>query len=161
MAELAQNHCCSRRRAATASSTSPRIACGCPTATRCSSPSLKQASAEYAIVVIRLDDGTEGIAEAVCRPEFTGEDSRSLAYMVATFFKPLMVGMDPLHHLTILNKLDRIRDCRAAKSLIDIALWDLRGKLLGQPVWRLLGGGPRAAGAAHLGRAWQHARGAG
>jgi L-alanine-DL-glutamate epimerase-like enolase superfamily enzyme len=26
--------------------------------------------------------------------------------------------------------------------LIDIALWDLRGKLLGQPVWRLLGGGP-------------------
>ena len=103
---------------------------------------LKQASAEYSILVIRLDDGTEGIAEAVCRPEFTGEDSRSVAYMVATFFKPLIVGMDPLHHLTILNKLDRIRDCRAAKSLIDIALWDLRGKLLGQPVWRLLGGGP-------------------
>ena len=43
---------------------------------------------------------------------------------------------------TILGQLDRIRDCRAAKSLIDIALWDLRGKLLGQPVWRLLGGGP-------------------
>ncbi len=103
---------------------------------------VKQASAEYAIVAIRLDDGSEGIAEAVCRPEFTGEDSRSLAYMIGTFFKPLMVGMDPLHHLTILNKLDRIRDCRAAKSLIDIALWDVRGKLLGQPVWRLLGGGP-------------------
>jgi L-alanine-DL-glutamate epimerase-like enolase superfamily enzyme len=101
-----------------------------------------QASAEYSIVVIRLDDGTEGIAEAVCRPEFTGEDSRSIAYMMTTFFKPLVVGMDPLHHLTILDKLDRIRDCRAAKSLIDIALWDLRGKLLGQPVWRLLGGGP-------------------
>jgi L-Ala-D/L-Glu epimerase len=104
--------------------------------------SVKQASAEYAIVVIRLDDGTEGIAEAVCRPEFTGEDARAIAYMIATFFKPLVVGMDPLHHLTILAKLDRIRDCRAAKSLIDIALWDLRGKLLGQPVWRLLGGGP-------------------
>ena len=54
----------------------------------------------------------------------------------------MVVGTDPLHHLTILAKLDRIRDCRAAKSLIDIALWDLRGKLLGEPVWRLLGGGP-------------------
>jgi L-alanine-DL-glutamate epimerase-like enolase superfamily enzyme len=37
-------------------------------------------------------------------------------------------------------KIDDVRDCRAAKALIDIALWDLRGKILGQPVWRLLGG---------------------
>jgi L-Ala-D/L-Glu epimerase / N-acetyl-D-glutamate racemase len=70
----------------------------------------------------------------VCRPEFTGEDSRSIAYMIDTFFKPMVVGADPLHHLTILDRVDRIRDCRAAKSLIDIALWDLRGKLLGEPV---------------------------
>jgi muconate cycloisomerase len=103
---------------------------------------LKQASAEYSIVVIRLDDGTEGIAEAVCRPEMNGEDSRSIAYVVDTFLKPLLVGADPLQHLTILSKLDRIRDCRTAKALVDIALWDLRGKVLGQPVWRLLGGGP-------------------
>jgi L-alanine-DL-glutamate epimerase-like enolase superfamily enzyme len=103
---------------------------------------MKQASAEYSILVVTLDDGTEGIAEAVCRPEFTGEDSRSIAYMIDTFFKPMVVGADPLHHLAILDRLDRIRDCRAAKSLIDIALWDLRGKLLGEPVWRLLGGGP-------------------
>jgi L-Ala-D/L-Glu epimerase / N-acetyl-D-glutamate racemase len=103
---------------------------------------LKQANAEYSIVVIRLDDGSEGIAEAVCRPEFSGEDARAVAYQIDTFFKPMMVGAEPLHHLSILNKLDQIRDCRATKSLIDIALWDLRGKLLGQPVWRLLGGGP-------------------
>jgi L-alanine-DL-glutamate epimerase-like enolase superfamily enzyme len=103
---------------------------------------IKQASAEYCLVVIRLDDGTEGIAEAVCRPEFSGEDARAVAYQIETFFKPQVVGEDPLHHLTILAKLERIRDCRAAKSLIDIALWDLRGKLLGEPVWRLLGGGP-------------------
>ncbi len=103
---------------------------------------MKQASAEYCLVVIRLDNGTEGIAEAVCRPEFSGEDARAVAYQIDTFFKPHVVGADPLHHLGILVKLDRIRDCRAAKSLIDIALWDLRGKLLREPVWRLLGGGP-------------------
>ncbi len=39
---------------------------------------MKQASAEYSIVVITLDDGTED-AEAVCRLEFTGEDLRSIA----------------------------------------------------------------------------------
>jgi len=36
--------------------------------------------------------------------------------------------------------LDDVRACIAAKCLIDIALWDLRGKVFGQPVWRLLGG---------------------
>ena len=48
---------------------------------------MKQASAEYCLVVIRLDDGTEGIAEAVCRPECSGEDARAVAYQVDTFFK--------------------------------------------------------------------------
>jgi L-Ala-D/L-Glu epimerase / N-acetyl-D-glutamate racemase len=103
---------------------------------------VKQASAEYSVLVVRLDDGTEGIAEAVCRPEFTGEDARSIAYMMETFFKPLIVGADPFDHLAILNRIECIRGCCAAKSLIDIALWDLRGKLYRQPVWRLLGGGP-------------------
>lgn len=31
-----------------------------------------------------------------------------------------------------------------ARSAIDLALWDLKGKLLGQPVWRLIGGPCRA-----------------
>jgi L-alanine-DL-glutamate epimerase-like enolase superfamily enzyme len=104
--------------------------------------SLTQSSAEYSLLVVRLDDGTEGIAEAVCRPEFSGEDARAIAYQIDTFFKPMIVGIDPMENLAALAKLERIRDCRAAKSLIDIALWDLRGKLLEQPVWRLLGGGP-------------------
>jgi L-alanine-DL-glutamate epimerase-like enolase superfamily enzyme len=103
---------------------------------------MKQSNAEYCLVIVKLDDGIEGIAEAVCRPEFSGEDARAVAYQIDTFFKPMIVGAEPLHHLSILAGLDGIRDCRAAKSLIDVALWDLRGKLLGQPVWRLLGGGP-------------------
>ena len=30
-----------------------------------------------------------------------------------------------------------------ALAAVDIALWDLKGKLLGQPVWQLLGGAYR------------------
>ena len=104
--------------------------------------SVTQSSAEYSILTVCLDDGTEGIAEAVCRPEFSGEDARAIAYQMETFFKPMMIGTDPIENLATLAKLERIRGCRAAKSLIDIALWDLRGKLLGEPLWRLLGGGP-------------------
>jgi L-Ala-D/L-Glu epimerase / N-acetyl-D-glutamate racemase len=104
--------------------------------------SVKQSAAEYILLVLRLEDGQEGIAEAVCRPEFSGEDARSQSYVIETFFKPVLVGSDPLAHAAILGRLDRFRGLAAAKALVDVALWDLKGKLLGQPVWRLLGGGP-------------------
>ena len=52
----------------------------------------------------------------------------------------MLIGMDPLGIDAILHKMARIKKCRSAKALIDNALWDLKGKLLGQPVWRLLGG---------------------
>jgi L-alanine-DL-glutamate epimerase-like enolase superfamily enzyme len=102
--------------------------------------SLTESTGQYVVLQLKLDDGTEGIAEAVCRPGHTGEDAVLVAYQLETFFKPLLMGADPLGHLTLLAKLEKVRDCRAAKALIDIALWDLRGKVFGQPVWRLLGG---------------------
>ena len=59
----------------------------------------------------------------------------------------LIVGDDPLHVETIWSKLQRKINVFgrrgvlvAAISAIDIALWDLRGKLLGQPVSVLMGG---------------------
>jgi L-Ala-D/L-Glu epimerase / N-acetyl-D-glutamate racemase len=102
--------------------------------------SVKQSAAEYAILRIVADSGAEGIAEAVCRPEHTGEDATLLSYQLDNFFKPLLMGADPLGHNALLAKLSRVRSCRAAKAMIDTALWDLRGKILQQPVWRLLGG---------------------
>lgn len=104
--------------------------------------SVRQTEAEYILLVLTLENGQEGIAESVCRPEFSGEDARSLAYVIETFFKPILVGVNPFDHLTTLDRLKRFRGLAAAKSLVDIALWDLKGKLLAQPVWRLLGGGP-------------------
>jgi L-Ala-D/L-Glu epimerase len=99
-----------------------------------------ESTSHYLILRIVLSDGTEGIAESVCRPGHTGEDAVTVAYQLETFFKPLLIGADPLGHLALLAKIAKVRECRAAKMLIDVALWDLRGKVFGQPVWRLLGG---------------------
>ncbi len=103
---------------------------------------VKQSSAEYVILVLTLDNGVEGIAEAVCRPEFSGEDARAVSYAIETFFKGDLIDADPFDHLKILAKLKRFKGIHAARSLVDVALWDIRGKLMEQPVWRLLGGGP-------------------
>ena len=63
------------------------------------------------------------------------------------FLAPLIVGCDPLAPAVLWQKLylrtlDYARSgvLMAAISAVDIALWDLKGKLLGQPVHVLLGG---------------------
>ena len=94
---------------------------------------------EYALLRIIADNGQEGLAEAVCRPEQHGEDAAALANTINTLFKPRLIGLDPLAHLAAHTAMNRVKFCRSAKSLIDVALWDLKGKILGQPVWRLLG----------------------
>jgi len=56
-------------------------------------------------------------------------------------------GEDPLEHERLWEKLYWLLSPRGqtgyashAIAAIDVALWDLKGKALGQPVWRLLGG---------------------
>lgn len=63
------------------------------------------------------------------------------------FFEPLVLGQDPLHVETIWQNMYRRSFDYARRgvllaslSAIDIALWDLRGKILNQPVSVLLGG---------------------
>lgn len=60
---------------------------------------------------------------------------------------PLVVGKDPLVHERIwhecfyrLNPRSQTGSFSSALSAIDIALWDIKGKHFGEPVWRLLGG---------------------
>ena len=60
---------------------------------------------------------------------------------------PLLIGKDPLaterHWYDLFYRLNPRAQTGAwssAVSAVDIALWDIKGKHLGQPVWRLLGG---------------------
>lgn len=68
--------------------------------------------------------------------------------VVEEILAPLVVGENPLaieRHWERMYGSMRLRGHRAgyhleAMSAVDIALWDLAGKILGQPVYRLLGG---------------------
>jgi L-rhamnonate dehydratase len=73
-----------------------------------------------------------------------------VAALIDYHFAPLLVGRDCFAH-EYLNDLMWRSSLRhgaqglnaVAQSGIDLALWDLKGKLLGQPVYRLLGGPAR------------------
>jgi L-alanine-DL-glutamate epimerase-like enolase superfamily enzyme len=97
-------------------------------------------SRNFLFVVVDTDEGIYGVGEA-------GITGRELAVMGAIeHFKPLLVGQDPLRSEHIWQLLARggffpaQRILMAAISAIDIALWDIKGKALGAPIYDLLGG---------------------
>jgi L-rhamnonate dehydratase len=60
---------------------------------------------------------------------------------------PLVMGEDPLAHERLwhkcfyrLNPRYQTGTFSSALSAVDIALWDIKGKHFGEPIWRLLGG---------------------
>ena len=94
----------------------------------------------FLFVVVDTDEGLYGVGEA-------GLTGRELAVMGALeHFKPLLIGQDPfrIEHLWQLlfrgGFFPAERVISSAISAIDIALWDLKGKALGVPIYELLGG---------------------
>jgi L-rhamnonate dehydratase len=72
------------------------------------------------------------------------------AFAVEHYVRPLLVGKDPLDIGRLWEEMYRAtyRHGQAgillmAISGIDLALWDLKGLVLGQPVWQLIGGKAR------------------
>ena len=88
-------------------------------------------------VYIETDEGVTG---------FFGPMAEEDAYFIDTQIAPLILGEDPTATERLWDKMYRflIHGRKGhpmfAISSIDCALWDLRGKWLGQPLFRLLGG---------------------
>jgi L-alanine-DL-glutamate epimerase-like enolase superfamily enzyme len=109
------------------------------------------------VVLVTTGDGLTGIGEIHGRP------MDEIAGIVTGLMAPMLTGRDPLETESIYEELFRCTCSRAGARFhraggqphfgggsrpqmmaaiagLDIALWDLKGKILGQPVWRLLGG---------------------
>ncbi len=96
------------------------------------------------IVKITTDDGIEGYGECDPQPLFTGESVGSVLSMIETYYAPKLIGKDPAD----LPQINRIMDglvngMPLSKAPIDIACYDIWGKALGIPSYRLLGGSMR------------------
>lgn len=104
--------------------------------------------AETLLVRITTDDGYAGWGEAHS-PPVPGVSKA----IVEQLFAPQLIGQDPLSIEVLWDRLYASMRLRGhstgfmleALAGIDIALWDLAGKILGQPVYRLLGGPFRTA----------------
>ncbi len=98
---------------------------------------------EYALLKLHANDGTVGLGEAAPDPEVTGETQ---AGVIATLegFAPLVAGRDPFDIAAIMAEAEaQAPNFPAARAALDMALYDLMGKALGVPVYKLLGGKAR------------------
>lgn len=104
------------------------------------------ASRNWLVVKLNTDD-----------PRFYGlgdsspmDNHEEVKLLVRSFVENYLVGKDPLDsevHWTKIYHNPHARGGRLATTALsglDIAMWDLKGKLLGQPVYRLLGGAQRS-----------------
>jgi len=100
------------------------------------------------IVEVTTDAGVTGWGEALCQGL---QPPQIAAAAVESALAPLLLGADPLQIEPLWHRMYmHTRDFGMKGALIsaisgvDIALWDLAGKSIGQPVWRLLGGAHRS-----------------
>ncbi|MBE9375191.1 enolase [Saccharopolyspora sp. HNM0983] len=97
-------------------------------------------AAEHVLVRVHTDDGLVGVAEAPPRPYTYGETQQSIIAVIGGLFEPQLVGLSPLERETAHARMHATVGNPTAKAAIDMALWDVIGKALDQPVTALLGG---------------------
>jgi galactonate dehydratase len=97
---------------------------------------------QHTLVRLTTDEGISGLGQSACWGY-----PRGVAGVLGEL-TPLLIGADPFRIEHIWHLAFRVRPFRsnllsAAVSAIDLALWDIKGKALGLPVWELLGGRTR------------------
>src|SRR5919106_5478689 len=97
-------------------------------------------SRNWLFVKVLTDEGVYGVGEGSGWPRVVEAAVRDLAN--------LLIGQDPTHidrlwHRIYLGFMGHGQIGTVgggALTAIEMALWDIKGKVLGQPVWNLLGG---------------------
>jgi len=99
---------------------------------------------EFIFVQVDTDEGITGWGEVTTYP---GEVANKAVPAFIDQIGAWLAGEDPAHIERLWHKIFRSLTyvgtrgaTTAAISAIDIALWDIRGKVLGQPIYQLLGG---------------------
>ena len=96
------------------------------------------------VVAVETDEGICGYGEAPPTAVITGDTNGAIRGAVKERLGPLLTGRDPEDLNELLDIVDTaLVHNTSAKAAVDIALHDLWGKILGKPLYALLGGRAR------------------
>ncbi|HEV2325807.1 MAG TPA: enolase C-terminal domain-like protein [Terracidiphilus sp.] len=95
----------------------------------------------FLLVRIQTDEGVCGLGEVSCTPRWSGEDQVTAAHFIRAILHPVLAGEDPRDIERLSAQMRRsLSGHPFTRAALEMALWDILGKLAGLPVYRLLGG---------------------
>ncbi|MFN8471854.1 MAG: enolase C-terminal domain-like protein [Anaerolineae bacterium] len=93
------------------------------------------------LVQVETDEGLVGIGQSAMDMPFYGETAEGMMANIQAHVAPAVVGEDPLQIERVVGKMHKaLPHHYSSHAAIEFALWDLKGKALGVPVYQLLGG---------------------
>ncbi len=103
-----------------------------------------QEGIESVLVKVITDSGPMGIGEIIGAPPFND----ICEVMVLRHIKPVLLGENPMEVARLTRRMEAVTTFWVpsgcfATSAVEMALWDIKGKALGMPVYELLGGAVR------------------
>ena len=99
---------------------------------------------EFVLVKVHTDEGVHGLGEVPPLPPLSPESQSVVVTMIRDCLAPQLLGEDPFNLERIWEKMDFVAPTYPmSKAPLDIALYDIMGKSLGVPVYKLLGGSDR------------------
>lgn len=100
---------------------------------------------QFVLVRLLTDSEYEGVGEASVTVRWSGEMAANTCSLIHQVLGPAIRGVDPTDIEAIDEKMDAVcADNWFAKSALEMACWDIRGKQAGLPVYELLGGPVRS-----------------
>jgi len=102
---------------------------------------LSKGKFDFVLTRVHTDEGVTGVGECPPLPPLSPESQPVIVAMIKNWLAPQLLGEDPFDLERIWEKMDFAAPTYPmSKAALDIALYDIMGKALGVPVYKLLGG---------------------
>jgi L-alanine-DL-glutamate epimerase-like enolase superfamily enzyme len=94
----------------------------------------------FLLLLVHTDEGVLGLGEVSCTPRWSGEDQVSSAHLIRSYLEPLLIGQDPCDVTRLTTLMYRaLANNPFTRAGVEIALWDILGKVANLPLWRMWG----------------------
>lgn len=95
------------------------------------------------VVILEASDGTVGVGQVDPIPRYSSETAEEICLVINTYICPLLINESPFNIYSITEEINKIFPDPLhleTKAAVEIALYDLIGKMIKEPLYKIIGG---------------------